>query len=80
MSERYSPLWELTLARIREILREPGFVFWIFGFPVILVIIWRSSSALAASSLVSASAFGFAAFFFLAAAVLIFVTLMVEYF
>jgi ABC-type multidrug transport system permease subunit len=38
MSKRYSPLWELTLARIREILREPGFVFWIFGFPVVMAI------------------------------------------
>lgn len=38
MSERYSPLRELTMARIREILREPGFVFWIFGFPVLMAI------------------------------------------
>lgn len=38
MSERYSPLWELTLARVREIIREPGFVFWIFGFPVVMAI------------------------------------------
>lgn len=38
MSERYSPLLELTLARVREILREPGFVFWIFGFPVVMAI------------------------------------------
>jgi ABC-2 type transport system permease protein len=38
MSERYSPLWELTMARLREVLREPGFVFWIFGFPVVMAI------------------------------------------
>lgn len=38
MSERYSPLLELTMARLREILREPGFVFWIFGFPVVMAI------------------------------------------
>ncbi len=38
MSERYSPLWELTMARLREVLREPGFVFWIFGFPVLMAI------------------------------------------
>lgn len=38
MSERYSPLLELTLARVREVLREPGFVFWIFGFPVVMAI------------------------------------------
>ena len=23
MSERYSPLWELTMARVREVIREP---------------------------------------------------------
>lgn len=38
MSERYSPLLELTFARVREIIREPGFVFWIFGFPVVMAI------------------------------------------
>lgn len=38
MSERYSPLVELTMSRVREILREPGFVFWIFGFPVVMAI------------------------------------------
>ena len=38
MRERYSPLYELTMARLREILREPGFVFWIFGFPVLMAV------------------------------------------
>ncbi|MCA9649033.1 MAG: ABC transporter permease [Myxococcales bacterium] len=38
MSERYSPLWELTMARVREVIREPGIVFWIFGFPVLMAI------------------------------------------
>ncbi len=32
----YSPLWELTLARLREFYREPAAVFWVYGFPVIL--------------------------------------------
>ena len=32
-------LRELTLARIREFLREPEAVFWVFGFPVIMTII-----------------------------------------
>lgn len=33
-----SPLWELTKARLRETLREPGIVFWVFGFPILLAI------------------------------------------
>ncbi|MFH2008011.1 MAG: ABC transporter permease [bacterium] len=32
------PLWELTLARLREFGREPGAVFWTFGFPVLLAV------------------------------------------
>ena len=31
-----SPLWELTLARMRLFFREPGAVFWTFGFPLLL--------------------------------------------
>ncbi len=31
-------LSELTLARIREFLREPEAIFWVFGFPVIMTI------------------------------------------
>src|SRR5215203_1170305 len=30
------PLWQLTLARFREFLREPEAVFWVFVFPVLL--------------------------------------------
>jgi ABC-2 type transport system permease protein len=33
-----SPLWELTLARLRIFFREPGVVFWTFGFPLLLSI------------------------------------------
>ena len=33
-----SPLWELTLARLRLFFREPGAVFWTFGFPLLLSI------------------------------------------
>lgn len=33
-----NPLWQLTLARIREFIREPGAVFWTFGFPVLLAV------------------------------------------
>jgi ABC-2 type transport system permease protein len=32
------PLWQLTLARLRELGREPGTMFWVFGFPVLLSI------------------------------------------
>jgi ABC-2 type transport system permease protein len=31
-----SPILHLTLARIRETVREPGVMFWVFGFPVLL--------------------------------------------
>lgn len=34
-----SPLVELTLARLRELLREPEAVFWVFVFPIILAAI-----------------------------------------
>lgn len=32
------PLWELTLARMREFLREPGALFWVFVFPLLLAV------------------------------------------
>jgi ABC-2 type transport system permease protein len=32
----HSPLYELTLARIRSFFREPSAVFWAFGFPIVL--------------------------------------------
>lgn len=37
-TEVLSPLKELTLARVREFLREPGYVFWVFGFPLLMAI------------------------------------------
>jgi ABC-type multidrug transport system permease subunit len=38
MSDRRArhPLWELTLARLREFTREPEAVFWVFFFPILL--------------------------------------------
>jgi ABC-type multidrug transport system permease subunit len=33
-----SPLEELIKARIREFLREPGYVFWVFGFPLLMAL------------------------------------------
>ncbi|MDP9002649.1 MAG: ABC transporter permease [Myxococcota bacterium] len=38
MTEPRSPLFELTMARLRLFLREPGAVFWTFGFPILLSI------------------------------------------
>lgn len=34
-----SPLTELTLARVRELIREPEAVFWVFVFPIVLTAI-----------------------------------------
>jgi ABC-type multidrug transport system permease subunit len=35
-SRRPNPIAQLTLTRLREIGREPGVLFWTFGFPVVL--------------------------------------------
>jgi ABC-type multidrug transport system permease subunit len=35
-AEQPNPLAELVKARIREFMREPGYVFWVFGFPLLL--------------------------------------------
>ncbi|HTQ05482.1 MAG TPA: ABC transporter permease [Polyangiaceae bacterium] len=32
------PLSELVKARLREFMREPGYVFWVFGFPLLLAV------------------------------------------
>jgi ABC-type multidrug transport system permease subunit len=32
------PLTELVKTRLREFLREPGYVFWVFGFPLLMAI------------------------------------------
>jgi ABC-type multidrug transport system permease subunit len=36
-ARRSHPLIELTMARIREFLREPEVIFWVFAFPILLV-------------------------------------------
>jgi ABC-type polysaccharide/polyol phosphate export permease len=33
---REHPIVQLTLMRIRELVREPGVLFWIFGFPILI--------------------------------------------
>ena len=35
----FNPLWILTLTRIREFVREPEAVFWVFVFPVLLAMV-----------------------------------------
>jgi hypothetical protein len=37
-SERLHPLLELTKARLREFFREPGMIFWVFGFPIVMAV------------------------------------------
>jgi ABC-type polysaccharide/polyol phosphate export permease len=36
--KRGHPIVELTLMRVREMVREPGVLFWIFGFPILMSI------------------------------------------
>jgi ABC-2 type transport system permease protein len=38
MKDVTHPLAELVKARLREFLREPGYVFWVFGFPLLLAV------------------------------------------
>lgn len=33
-----SALWQLTITRVREFVREPGSLFWVFGFPILIAI------------------------------------------
>ncbi len=35
---RYSPLKQLVLARLREFYREPEAIFWVYGFPILMVV------------------------------------------
>ncbi len=37
-AQRYSPLWHLTLTRLREFFRQPEAVFWVYGFPLLLAV------------------------------------------
>jgi ABC-2 type transport system permease protein len=38
LEESPDPLKELVKARLREFVREPGYVFWVFGFPLLMAI------------------------------------------
>jgi ABC-2 type transport system permease protein len=37
-TRRYWPLGQLVLARVREFYREPEALFWVYGFPILLVV------------------------------------------
>jgi ABC transporter DrrB family efflux protein len=37
-SERYSPLWQLIISRVRGFYREPQAIFWVYVFPLLLAI------------------------------------------
>ncbi len=37
-AKRYSALGQLMLARLREFYREPAAVFWVYGFPILMVV------------------------------------------
>ena len=34
----YWPVWQITLNRLREAYRQPETIFWVYGFPVLLII------------------------------------------
>jgi ABC-2 type transport system permease protein len=34
---KYSPVWELFITRIRLFLREPAAIFWVYGFPILML-------------------------------------------
>jgi ABC-type multidrug transport system permease subunit len=36
--KRYWPVWQLVTSRLREFLREPEAVFWVYGFPILMTI------------------------------------------
>jgi hypothetical protein len=36
--KRYSPIQQLVLARLREFYREPEAMFWVYGFPILMVV------------------------------------------
>jgi ABC-2 type transport system permease protein len=38
LPRRYSPLRQLVLARLREFFREPEALFWVYGFPILIVV------------------------------------------
>ncbi len=37
-NERYSPIWQIVISRLREFYREPEALFWVYGFPILMVV------------------------------------------
>src|SRR5919108_5745431 len=35
---RYWPIWQLTLSRLKEFVRQPAAIFWVYGFPIVMLI------------------------------------------
>src|SRR5690349_8887986 len=33
---RYWPLWQMILSRVKEFVREPEAIFWVYGFPILM--------------------------------------------
>jgi ABC transporter DrrB family efflux protein len=38
-AQRYRPLWQLTVARVREFYRQPEAIFWVYAFPLIMAVV-----------------------------------------
>jgi len=36
-SRRLEPIWQLTLARVKEFTRQPAAIFWVYGFPILMM-------------------------------------------
>src|SRR5688572_20045877 len=36
--KRWFPLWQMVLARLREFSREPAAIFWVYMFPIIMMV------------------------------------------
>lgn len=36
---RWEPFWQLTFCRLREFIREPEAIFWVYGFPLIMTLV-----------------------------------------
>lgn len=39
MTSRWSPFVQLTLCRLREFVREPEAIFWVYGFPLLMTLV-----------------------------------------
>ena len=37
-NRKYWPIWQITVSRLKEFVRAPGAVFWVYGFPIIMML------------------------------------------